>query len=155
MKRVKDLVVREALDKDVNGIIEVLKSIYLQDEAWARRALKKLLATENYVILVAELKGVITGFIDYYVLPSVHEKWNEATINYFFVHKSYRGRGIGSRLLVEVIRRADEMGLGEIHVATEKNNKRAIRLYKKHGFLKEYLLLQRTTEHEQFSFASP
>lgn len=150
----KDLVIREALDKDVNGIVEVLKSIYLQDEAWSRKALKKLLATENYIILVAELKGVITGFIDYYVFPSVHEKWNEATINYFFVRKSYQGRGIGSKLLMEVVKRADEMELGEVHVATEKNNRRATRLYKKHGFVKEYLLLQRTREPEQFSFAS-
>ena len=149
----KDLVIREALDKNINGIVEVLKSIYLQDEAWARRALKKLLTTKNYFILVAEFKGAITGFIDYYVLPSIHEKWNEATINYFFVHKSYQGKGIGSKLLIEVVRRADEMELGEIHVATEKNNRRAIRLYKKYGFAKEYLLLQRTRETEQF--ASP
>jgi len=152
---VKDLVIREALDKDINGIVKVLKSIYLQDEAWARKALKKLLAAENYVILVAELKGVITGFIDYYVLPSIHEKWNEATINYFFVHKRHQGRGIGSKLLMEVVRRADEIGLGEIHVATEKNNRRAIRLYNKYGFVKEYLLLQRTREPEQINFASP
>lgn len=48
VKFMKDLVIREALDKDVNGIIEVLKSIYLQDEVWAGRALKNLLATENY-----------------------------------------------------------------------------------------------------------
>jgi len=150
----KDLVIREALDKDVNGIIEVLSSIYLQDEVWARRALKNLLATENYIIIVAELNGAVVGFIDYYVLPSVWEKWNEATINNFFVHKSYQGRGIGSKLLTEVVRRADEIGLGEIHVATEKNNRRAIRLYKKQGFVKEYLLLQRTRELEQIDLAS-
>jgi len=74
VKFMKDLVIREAIDKDVNGIIEVLKSIYLKDEEWARRALRKLLATENYIILVAELNGAVIGFIDYYVLPSVWEK---------------------------------------------------------------------------------
>ena len=121
----------------------MLETIYLQDVAWAERAIKKLLATENYVILVAELDDQIVGFIDYYILPSIWEKWNEATINNLFIHKDCQGRGIGSRLLEKVIKRTDEIGIVELHVGTEKNNKRAIRLYKMHGFLKEYLLLER------------
>ena len=148
MKHTKFLVIREASSDDVNGIIEVLKTIYLQDEAWARKALEKLLATENYMILVAELDRKIVGFIDYYVLPSVWEKWNEATINYLFIHKDYQGRGIGSKLLKEVIKQTDKMGIMELHVGTEKENKRAIRLYKKHGFLKEHLLLEREKEQK-------
>jgi len=148
MKHTKFSVIREAASDDVNGIIEVLKTSYLQDEAWARKALEKLLATENYVILVAELDRKIVGFIDYYILPSVWEKWNEATINYLFIHKDYQGRGIGSKLLKEVIKQTDKMGIMELHVGTEKENKRAIHLYKKHGFLKEYLLLEREKEQK-------
>ena len=148
MKHTKFLVIRDASSDDVNGIIEVLKTIYLQDGAWARKALEKLLATENYVILVAMLDRKIVGFIDYYILPSVWEKGNEATINYFFIHKDYQGRGIGSKLLKEVIKQTDKMGIMELHVGTEKENKRAIRLYKQHGFLKEYLLLEREKEQK-------
>ncbi len=143
MKLAGDLIIRKAANKDIEGVIEVLKTIYLQDIAWAKKAIKKLLATENYVILVAELDDRIVGFIDYYILPSIWEKWNEATINNLFIHKNYQGRGIGSRLLEEVIKRTDEIGIVELHVGTEKDNERAIRLYKKHGFLKEYLLLER------------
>lgn len=148
MKHTKDLVIREASSDDVNGIIEVLKTSYLQDEAWARKALEKLSAIKNYVILVAELDRKIVGFIDYYILPSIWEKWNEATINYLFVHKNYQGRGVGSKLLKEVIKQTDKMGIMELHVGTEKENKRAIRLYKKHGFRKEYLLLEREKEQK-------
>jgi len=149
-----DVVVREATNKDINGIIEVLKSIYLQDEVWAREALQKLLAIKDYVVLVAELNGAVIGFIDFYVLPSIYEKWNEATINNFFVQGSHQNKGVGSKLLTEAVKRVDEMGLGEFSVGTEKDNQRAINLYKKHGFVKEYLMLQRTKESEQFSFAS-
>jgi len=143
MKHVSDLTIRGATNKDIKGTIEVLKTVYLQDVTWAEKAIKKLLATENYVILVAELDDQVVGFIDYHILPSIWEKWNEATINNLFIHKDYQGKGIGSRLLEEVIKRTDEIGIVELHVGTEKNNKRAIRLYKKHGFLKEYLLLER------------
>ena len=143
MKLAGDLIIREAANKDIEGVIEVLKTIYLQDATWAKRAIKKLLATENYVILVAVLDDQIVGFIDYYILPSIWEKWNEATINNLFIHKNYQGRGIGSRLLEEVIKRTEEVGIAELHVGTEKGNEKAIRLYKKHGFLKEYLLLER------------
>ena len=137
------LVIREASSKDADGMIGVLKTIYLQDEEWARKALKELLATENYVILVAELDGAVVGLIDYYILPSLWEKWYEATIPNLFVHKDYQAMGIGSKLLEEVIKRADKVGIMELFVGTEKKNRRAIRLYKKHGFTKEYLLLER------------
>jgi len=143
LRLMSSLVIREASSKDVDSMIGVLKTIYLQDEEWARKALKKLLATENYVILVAELDGAVVGFIDYYILPSLWEKWYEATIPNLFVHKDYQGMGIGSKLLEEVIKRADDAGIVELFVGTEKENRRAIRLYKKHGFTKEYLLLER------------
>ena len=146
VKPMNHLVIREASGKDIEGMVNVLRTIYLQDENWARKAIKKLLATENYVILVAELNGTLVGFVDYYVLPSIWEKWNEATINYLFVHKDYQGRGVGSKLLKEVTKRTDEMGIMELHVGTEMDNKRAIHLYKKHGFTKEYLLLERVKE---------
>jgi ribosomal protein S18 acetylase RimI-like enzyme len=38
------------------------------------------------------------------------------------------------------------MGIGELHVGAEKDNTRALRLYKKHGFTREYLLLERVKE---------
>jgi ribosomal protein S18 acetylase RimI-like enzyme len=146
VKPADDLVVREAVSEDIEGIIRVFKTVYLQDESWARSALRRLLATSNYVMLVAELGGIVVGYADYYVLPSIWEKWNEATINYLFVHKDYQGKGIGSKLLEEVVKRADKVGIAELHVATEKGNERAISLYTKHGFLKEHVLLERVRE---------
>ena len=146
MKPADNLVVREAVSEDIKGIIQVFKTTYLQDESWARSVLQRLLATPNYVMLVAELGGRVVGYIDYYVLPSIWEKWNEATINYLFIHKDYQGKGIGSKLLEEVVKRADKVGIVELHVVTEKGNERAIRLYTKHGFLKEYVLLERVRE---------
>ena len=143
------LIVRQATSRDIAGIIKVFKTVYLQDEDWARQAIEQLLDLQNYTILVAELNDTVVGFIDYYVLPSIWEKWDEATINYLFVHKNYQGRGIGAALLKEVIKQTDKMGIGELHVGTEKDNTRALQLYKKHGFTKKYLLLERVKEGEE------
>jgi ribosomal protein S18 acetylase RimI-like enzyme len=146
MESMSGLIVRQATRRDIAGIISVFQTVYLQDEDWARQAIEQLLDLPNYTILVAELNGTIVGFIDYYVLPSIWEKWDEATINYLFVHKNYQGRGTGAALLKEVIKQTNKMGIGELHVGTEKDNTRALRLYKKHGFTKEYLLLERVKE---------
>lgn len=143
MQNMSGLIVRQATSRDITGIISVFKTVYLQDEDWARKTIEKLLNLENYAIIVAELNGTTVGFVDYYVLPSIWEKWDEATINYLFVHKDYQGRGIGATLLEEVIEQTDKMGIVELHVGTEKDNTRAISLYKKHGFTEEHLLLER------------
>jgi len=149
MESMSGLIVRQATSRDIAGIIKVFKTVYLQDEDWARQAIEQLLDLQNYTILVAELNDTVVGFIDYYVLPSIWEKWDEATINYLFVHKNYQGRGIGAALLKEVIKQTDKMGIGELHVGTEKDNTRALQLYKKHGFTKKYLLLERVKEGEE------
>jgi ribosomal protein S18 acetylase RimI-like enzyme len=146
MESMSGLIVRHATRRDISGIISVFKTVYLQDEDWARQAIEQLLDLQNYTILVAELNDTVVGFIDYYVLPSIWEKWDEATINYLFVHKNYQGRGIGAALLEEVIKQTDKMGIGELHVGTEKDNTRALGLYRKHGFTKEYLQLERVKE---------
>ena len=146
MESMSGLIVRQATRRDIAGIISVFKTVHLQDEDWARQAIEQLLDLQNYTILVAELNDTVVGFIDYYVLPSIWEKWDEATINYLFVHKNYQGRGIGAALLKEVIKQTDKMGIGELHVGTEKDNTRALRLYRKHGFTKEYLQLERVKE---------
>ena len=146
MESMSGLIVRHATRRDIAGIISVIQTVYLQDEDWARQAIEQLLDLPNCTILVAELNGTIVGFIDYYVLPSIWEKWDEATINYLFVHKNYQGRGTGAALLEEVIKQTSKMGIGELHVGTKKDNTRALRLYRKHGFTKEYLQLERVRE---------
>ncbi|UCE57549.1 MAG: hypothetical protein JSW19_04130 [Candidatus Bathyarchaeota archaeon] len=42
----------------------------------------------------------------------------------------------------EAIRQTDKTGIVELHIATGKNNERAIRLYREHAFPKGYLTLE-------------
>lgn len=140
------IIINKATENDVKGIMEVLETAwFLQDKEWAKEALRKLFNMKNYVVLVAKKGDMVVGFIDFFVVPSISEKWNEARILNFFVHKDFQGKGIGSKLLDAVTKMTEKMSVAELFVETSKNNKKAIRLYKKQGFTNEYLLLEKTT----------
>jgi len=145
----KHIRVRKAKRKDINSIIQVLKSTKLGKEVWAgnekwmKKALEGCLDLTNYVLLVAERDRMIIGFIDCCVYPSFWEGANQGIINHLFVHSAFQGSGAGTMLVKAIIERADAERLGELHVSTERENAKARRLYAKHGFTEERLLLER------------
>jgi len=144
----KETIVRKAARKDVDGIIDVLKSIKLNneswegDERWTRKAIVNFL-NSNYLLLVAEVGGRIVGFVSCCVFPSFWEGEYQGVIGDFFVHSAFQSQGVGDVLLRAAVEYADAEGFGELHVSTEPNNTRARRLYAKYGFTEERLLLER------------
>ena len=152
MNAEKEIVVRKAARKDVDGIIEVLQSTKLgaeawtSDERWTRKVLERCLTLENYVLLVAEYNKKIVGFVDCCVFPSFWEGAYQGIINHLFVLPGFQGRGVGAMLIEAVVKEADTKGLGELHVSTERENIKARRLYAKYGFTEECLLLERIGE---------
>ena len=144
----KDTVVRKAIRKDVDCIIDVLKSTKLDnklwegDERWTRKAIVNCL-NSNHLLLVAEVSGRIVGFVSCCVFPSFWEGEYQGLIGDFFVHPAFQGRGVGDVLLKALVEQADAAGVGELHVSTEAENTRARGLYAKFGFTEERLLLER------------
>ena len=53
----------------------------------------------------------------------------------FRVHRDLRGRGLGTRLLKEVLARLEKAGYTEFTVGVEDDNPRARELYRRFGFL--------------------
>jgi ribosomal protein S18 acetylase RimI-like enzyme len=156
MNAKKGMVVRKATRKDVDGIIEVLKSTKLGTEAWrgnekwTRKALEGCLAIEHHVLLIVEYNQKIIGFIDCCVYPSFWEGAYQGTINHLFVLSAFQGMGAGAMLIKTVVKEADAQRLGELHVSTERENTKARSLYAKYGFTEERLLLERTSLSESF-----
>lgn len=146
------IVVRKATSKDVEGIVDVLKSSKLDeetwtgDEKWVKKALQEFLENEAYEVLVAERYHKIVGFIDYLVFPSFWEGISQGLINHLFVHADFQSKGVGARLVEAIVKCADAEDIGEMHVSTEWENTRARRLYGKFGFTEERLLLERSRE---------
>jgi len=104
--------------------------------------LKYSLGNPDYELFVAETEGRIAGFIDQWFMQDFVHGGKLGYIQNFYVTPQHRGKGVGSRLLQETIRRAKMKGVTEVHVSTEFGNEPAIDIYKKHGFVKEHLQLE-------------
>ena len=78
--------------------------------------------------LVADIGGKVVGYI------VTMDMGVDSKIMSFAVKKEFRGKGIGSMLLKEVIRRCKERGKRRIILEVRVSNVTAQRLYKKNGF---------------------
>jgi GNAT superfamily N-acetyltransferase len=149
----KEIIVREATDKDADGIIKVLMSTKLDEETWkgnenfVTESLQKRLSNKQFIVLVAEFNSSIVGFVDCAVFPSFWECQKQGLIIDLFVHPAYQGKGVGSELLEELIKRANAENIVELHVSTGWKNAKARMLYGKFGFTEEHLLLERSQRH--------
>ena len=104
---------------------------------------KEALSFKNYIPLVGEVNGNIVGFIDIWHFPDIGHGAKLGIIENFIVSGSHRKMGIGGKLLEESIKIAIKEKLHELHVWTQFKNENAIKMYKKHGFTNENLLLER------------
>jgi ribosomal-protein-alanine N-acetyltransferase len=149
----KEIIVREATDKDADGIIKVLMSTKLQEETWngnkifVTESLQKRLSNRQFIVLVAESNSSIVGFVDCAVFPSFWECQKQGLIIDLFVHPAYQSKGVGSELLEALIKRANAENIAELHVSTEWKNTKARKLYGRFGFTEEHLLLERSQRH--------
>lgn len=96
--------------------------------------------TENDHFLVAELHEnlakKVVGVIALRVSPNPRERHCGQIV--VFVHKNYQGKGIGKKLLGEIVDIADNwLMLARLELEVFVDNEKAVNLYKAYGFLVE------------------
>ena len=153
-KNGKKITIRVARESDAENFLNFSKSIMAeekfslltpeeldltveQEQNW----IKSHVENENHLILVAEIEGIIVGQLDF---TNGRRKRiahrGEFGIN---VHQDYRGQGIGSELLQTLLTWAKKHPLIEkVNLHVHGTNKRAISMYRKHGFQKEGFYLK-------------
>ena len=144
-----NLKVRRADETDI-PLLLMLAEEFMSEAAATREErmeiLRKALGNPDYELVVAELDGATVGFVDQWI---IHDFAHGAKLSYIqnlYITAKHRRTGIGSRLLEEIIRSAENKRVLEIHVVTEFENKAAINLYRRHGFTEESLQLEREFE---------
>ncbi|OEH92713.1 GNAT family N-acetyltransferase [Bacillus solimangrovi] len=107
------------------------------DQAGASNYLKERIVNEQSVIYVAFDEDIAVGIAQLYPSFSSIKMRRTWVLNDLFVKESYRGQGIGEKLLRSVISFAKETNAKGILLETEDDNFGAQKLYKRIGFERE------------------
>ena len=122
-----EIVIKNMSTNDLENIKDILSSEF--DDFWNYNILKQELSSENSIYLVAiDLDGSILGF------AGVQFIVDEADITNIVTRKSFRNKGIGSKLLENLIIVSKEKNMSSITLEVNENNTYAISLYKKFNF---------------------
>ena len=150
MEGLADLKYRGLAVEDKDWLTEVVNdpeaaeyalSVYPRTEHEVEEFVKKDIEDVETRHVVAELDGEPAGSADFWwrnVGRDRHVAWLG-----LFVRRKYWGKGVGSGLMIEVIRIAKELGFRRLVLGVFEGNERALRLYKKFGFEDE------ACEHEE------
>jgi ribosomal protein S18 acetylase RimI-like enzyme len=137
-----EILIREAVPQDAGIIVSLIRQLAagsLVSETYALHYLSGI----NRKILLAQRGDKVEGLLSYSVRPDLFHAGNSVLIEELVVDESSRGAGIGSALMSALLERLPDLDCRELCLAVMPDNERAIRFYKKHGFVEEALFLER------------
>jgi PhnO protein len=84
--------------------------------------------------LIALIEKQALGFISFHTQKLLHHCGIVGEIQEFFIYQNYRGKGIGRRLMQEVMHFADQNELKSIEVTTSRRRLENVLIYENLGF---------------------
>lgn len=88
---------------------------------------------DYYINLVVVHDGAIVGYGE--ILKDSGMRDGELTIH---IHQDYRGAGLGTAMMIMLIKDATDLGLHSINLRVASGNTRAVHLFRKSGFHEQY-----------------
>jgi len=144
-----DIIIREAKTSDLLTIkkltlelIEAMGNTEGIDIKLITENCQNFLSEANSHILVAEIEGVVVGFLNFMTRKTILHRGLSALIDELIVAKSYRGKGVGKQLLSSAIEKSRQLGCCEVEVSTEKTNIKAREFYRQCGFTERGVLFE-------------
>ena len=131
-----EIVVREYEEKDLTGVKAIYTDVLGIDEKSAEDDIRHHQAGRVSKIFVAEQEGKIVGAITFY-----WQEWNMVGhIGIIGVSKEAQGKGVGRKLIENVVEFARGIKIRKIYVDTSVENKNAQIFYIKTGFYPEHIM---------------
>ena len=124
----KEVLISEMTLSDLNEISNILTTDF--DDFWSKTTLESELKNPFSKYIVAKSENEIVGF------AGVIDTLDQLEITNIVVKKKFRKKGIGNKLLQDLIKIAKEKGKIEITLEVNNINLPAIKLYEKNGFKK-------------------
>ena len=116
---------REMMPEDAEQVERVEKKCFAIP--WSRQSFWEEAANENTLYLLVLDGETIIGYAGAWLLAG------EAQVTNVAVEPDHRGRGVGTALMEELIRRVKERGIGAMTLEVRPSNKAALALYGKFG----------------------
>jgi [ribosomal protein S18]-alanine N-acetyltransferase len=120
------MVIRDATTEDLAAIAALEVEVY--DSPWSEEIIRDELGQMNRIYLVVETDERIIGFGGAMLVIE------DAHITTLGVAPAYRRRGVGSRLLLDLIDRALDAGSRNLTLEVRESNVDAQALYERFGF---------------------
>lgn len=124
----KNFSLRETCDGDLNDVVRIGMDGFDTTEEEEKKYYEENVKIPGKKMYVGLLDGETVGNI------SVVTENNEAFICDLAVLKSFRGRGIGKKILIETMKKILDQEIEDIKLSVEAKNKKALSLYKYCGF---------------------
>lgn len=144
-----NIIIREAKESDLLTIrqltlelLETMGDTEGIDIKLIAENCQNLLSEANSHILVAEIEGIIVGFVNFTTRKTILHRGLSGLIDELIVAKIYHGKGIGRQLLSIAIERSRQLGCCEVEVSTEKTNIKAREFYIQCGFTERGVLFE-------------
>lgn len=127
MELLKELIVRPAEEKDIEGIAEM--EILCFSTPWSQDSIRQeILSNELAHYIVAEMDGQVIGYV------GVWQILDEGHITNVAVRPEYRGNQIGSTLIAVMLEVGKQIGMVRFTLEVRSSNEPAKALYRKFGF---------------------
>jgi len=141
-----EILIREAAPQDAGTIVTLIRQ--LAPEGGEQSPVNETfvlhyLSGINRKILLAQRGEKVEGLLSYSVRLDLFHAGNSVLIEELVVDEGSRGAGIGSALMSALLERLPGLDPREVCLAVMPDNDRAIRFYRKHGFVEEALFLER------------
>lgn len=133
--------IRQATLEDLPALVDLLGILFTQEEDFhpdavkQERALRMILESPQVgTVFVACQTEKVVGMVCMLWTISTAEGGKACWMEDVVVHPDHRGGGLGTRLVEEAIRQAQEMACLRIAVLTDQGNHGARKLYERLGF---------------------
>ena len=134
-----DLPAMEALLVELINTLEDSEGF---DPQRLRQNCRLLINRADCHLLVAKIKEAVVGLINFNTRQTATTPGLTGLIDELIVTKSYRGQGIGRRLISAAIDKCRQLGCHELEVSTEKADTKAREFYKRCGFKGDAVLFE-------------
>ena len=132
------IIIKKAGCYDINQMVSLLEELFsieqdfIFNETLQKKGLAMILGdNEKCCIMVAASEKQVVGMCSAQLLVSTAKGGMAALIEDMVVAKSYRGKGIGKKLLQSIEKWANKKGAKRMQLLADKNNVNALGFYKK------------------------